>query len=215
MKNFTFTFGTSADIVRKMIHTLPKTEPPKPGDLFFATGDSLVSMAIRLTQLDGLSHSGVVLKAENGWVKVAESLNEGFIENDRKLENINGYFVRVGTNKERNEIVKAAETLLAQNLKYSWSTIVWHFGRMLTNTKLKWLGFTYAAGAALKKASARFAANPDRMICSESTVEIVRYGCAAAGQNTPLKAIIDDYDTVPGWQISPIDLFRSLLGRRS
>jgi hypothetical protein len=198
-----------------MIYTLPKNEPPKPGDLFFATGDSLVSMAIRLTQLDGLSHSGVVLQAENGWVKVAESLNDGFIENDRKLENINGYFIRVGTGRERNEIVKAAKRLLDKNIKYSWSTIVWHFGRMLTNTKLKWLGFTWAAGAALKKASSRFAANPDRMICSESTAEIVRYACTAAGQNTPLKAICDDFDGVPGWQISPIDLFRSLLGRRS
>lgn len=210
---------TATDTVNHMIRTLARDETPQPGDLLFSTGPSLVSYAIRLGQLDGLSHVGVIVDTDGTTLTLLEALAPGVVYNQRTIADIDGYFVRVGDSTVRAMVVAQAVVAADQHLTYSWATIGWQAGRMLRTSAARWLGVTIVVGAALQQVTARRAADDRHVICSEFAVNVLRDACGTLrdagdtsanhlGHNlTPLHA-------APGWQVSPIDLFRVLLGRR-
>ena len=200
-------------------HIVSPDSPPQPGDLLFCAGDSFVSYAIRFGQLDGLSHVGVVIDVDGDEIVLLEALAAGVVENRRRIDGLVGYLVRPGNEQMGDSVATAARRLATQDISYSWSTIGWHAGRLLRTSATRWLGFTIPLGAALQWATQRRAALPDHMICSEFALSSLCAGLALYQYRTNdtaqhLGGRLIPVATQPHWQASPIDLFRSLAGRR-
>lgn len=202
------------------VRILGQEELPQRGDLLFCAGDSFVSLAIRLGQLDGLSHAGVVTAVEGEHIVLLEALSAGVVQNRRRIDGLAGYVVRPGDPLLSNQVAAAAERRAALGVSYSWSTIVWQAGRMLRSSATKWLGFTILVGGFLQWAAEKPASHPSSMICSEFALASLKGGIdAVASYETPsasaLHARIETLLSEELYKTSPIDLFRALAGRRN
>lgn len=188
--------------------TIAPWEACEPGDLFFESEATLTAFLIRFSQLDGLNHTGIIVDGGHGDVLAVEALGDGVVMHRRPSPT--GYVLRLTDCAElRRAIVRSAVRLSRREVRYSWWTILWHAGRTFRRPLI-----TRPLGALLQRMSARRAARDTEMICSEAVYVVLR----EALSNTDaahVDLLLRQFDTVEPFEVSPIDLFRALLGRRA
>jgi hypothetical protein len=175
------------------------------GDLFFERGTSLAAAIIRFAQLSSHNHVGVLLTRNqlnsNLWT-VAEADGEGFRIKKRTLPG--GYVVRMPApyGDLNLDIVAEARALAMTNSKYDWLAVAWHAGRFFERFFI-----TAWFGSKIKHLVRRNVESKRRLICSEAALLVLR----RAGHWPDL---IGRFDHLVGFEVSPTDLFRALVGHR-
>lgn len=188
-----------------MTATIVPIGQERPGDLFFERGTSLAAAIIRFAQLSSHNHVGIILSRDSlnpNLFTVAEADGEGFRIKKRALPG--GYVVRLPGDYGTwpNQVVEEARKLAATNSKYDWLAIVWQAGRFFE----KWF-LTAWLGTKLKKLVRPNVETKRRLICSEATLLVLR----KVGYWPDL---IGRFDHLVGFEVSPTDLFRALVGHR-
>jgi hypothetical protein len=177
----------------------------RPGDLFFERGTSLAAAIIRLSQLSSHNHVGLLLARNqlnsNLWT-VAEADSRGFRVKQRALPG--GYVVRMPAEYGdlHLDIVAEARALAQTGSRYDWLALLWQAGRFFE----KWF-LTAWFGSKLKRLVRKNVESKKRLICSEAALLVLR----RAGHWPDL---IGRFDHLVGYEVSPTDLFRALVGHR-
>jgi hypothetical protein len=183
----------------ELAYTIPQGSE-QPGDLFFEAGTAISSKIIRLSQLSSHSHVGILIRPESdGEWMIAEANAKGFCYKKRAIPA--GYVVRL-PGDQATEIVLAARHLVSRKTKYDFVAIAFHAGRFLE----RWWP-TFVAGQFIKRFVRPVARRKNRVICSEAALICLREVGAWPD-------LIGQFDHLVGFEVSPTDLLRALLGHR-
>jgi hypothetical protein len=192
------------------------------GCVLAESSNAVVSLLIRLKQVDGLNHNAVVVgpgQADGEW-RVLEAIARGCVVRPRRLST--GYVIRFDDDGLRARIAEQADRAGSRGWRYDWASIAFHasdffvwaapVGLLVATLALALAGGPWwwtLAGAVAANLAFRLVRRvlpdaTDRKICSELLLEVL----AAAGVPIP-----DELATAQAYKATPIDVTRWLLGR--
>ena len=193
------------------------------GCVLAESATAVVSLLIRLKQIDGLNHNAVVVgrgQRDGEW-RILEAIARGCIIRERRLAT--GYVIRFDDDGLRDRIAKVADDVPSRNWRYDWWSIAFHVAdfaiwavpvvAVVTAAVLAvvgsgawWVALAVAVGAnlVLRVAKQALPDRADRKICSELLLTVL----GEAGVPVPAELGTDD-----AYKPTPIDVTRWLLGR--